>query len=144
MRELYLGPYRLLNMLANGQTTHVWEAIHDASRRRVAIKRLKAQKPKRAELGLLRHEYSVAKTFDHPRVVKALEIGVTRGEMYLVLELFSAPNMKWWIQQALDRVAYRAPEIIDQCAEGMIYLAEKGWIHRDIKPDNFLISKTAK
>ena len=72
MRELYLGPYRLLNMLANGQTTHVWEAIHDASRRRVAIKRLKAEKPKRSELGLLRHEYAVAKTFDQPHPVFCL------------------------------------------------------------------------
>ena len=142
MRELYLGPYRLLNLLASGQTTHVWEAVNDVTRLRVALKRLKAEKPKREEIGLLRHEYAVAKSFDHPRVVKALEIGVSRGgETYLVLELFAAPNMKWWINQGVDRIAYRAPQIIDQCAEGMLYLAEKGWIHRDVKPDNFLISK---
>jgi serine/threonine-protein kinase len=144
IRDRYLGPYRLLSMLATGQNTHVWEAIHDGERRRVAIKRIKAEKPTREQIGFLRHEYAVGKTLDHPRVVKALEIGVARGETYLVLELFSAPNMKWWIQQGADRIAYRAPQIIDQCAEGMIYLAEKGWIHRDIKPDNFLISKAGE
>ncbi len=141
MRELYVGPYRLLNLLASGHTTHVWEAINDTTRQRVALKRLKAEKPKREEISLLRHEYAVAESFDHPRVVKALEIGVSRRETYLVMELFSAPNMKWWINQGVDRIAYRAPAIIDQCAEGMVYLAERGWIHRDIKPDNFLISK---
>jgi serine/threonine-protein kinase len=144
MRELYLGPYRLLNLLASGQTTHVWEAINDTTRLRVAIKRLKAEKPKREELGLLRHEYAVAKNFDHPHVVKALEIGTSRGETYLVMELFAAPNMKWWINQGVERIAYRAPEVIDQCSQGLLYLAEKGWIHRDVKPDNFLISKAGE
>ena len=88
MRELYLGNYRLLNLLANGHTTHVWEAIHDASSRRVAIKRLKAEKPKRAELGLLRHEYAVAKTFNHHRVVKALRRRDEDGRIYDMTRAF--------------------------------------------------------
>ena len=30
--------------------------------------------------------------------------------------------------------------MIEQASEAFLYLAEKGWVHRDVKPDNFLIS----
>jgi serine/threonine protein kinase len=141
IRDLYLGPYRLLNVLATGQSTQIWEAMHDATRRRVAIKRLRAEPPKRDQIAMLRHEYQVGKKLDHPRLVKALELGTSRGETYLVLELFAVPNMKQWIQGGYERLAHLAERVLDEAAEGLSYLHEHGWIHRDVKPDNFLISR---
>jgi serine/threonine protein kinase len=48
--------------------------------------------------------------------------------------------MKQLIYAGVQHQAHRAASIIDQAAEALVYLAEKGWVHCDIKPDNFLIS----
>jgi serine/threonine protein kinase len=56
------------------------------------------------------------------------------------MEWFSAPNLKRWILQGIDKIAYLVPKIVDQAAEGLAYFNQCGWVHRDIKPDNFLVS----
>ena len=47
--------------------------------------------------------------------------------------------MKEIILQVREQVAYMMPQIVDGAAEGLAYFNQQGWIHRDIKPDNFLI-----
>ena len=65
-KDNYVGTYRLLNQLATGQSTEIWEAILDTTRRRVAIKRLQNVKRNRQQRAFLRHEYAVGKPLVHP------------------------------------------------------------------------------
>jgi eukaryotic-like serine/threonine-protein kinase len=62
-----------------------------------------------------------------------------RGQPYVAMEWFSAPNMKQRILQGVERIAPLAQQIIDQAAEALGYFNRMGWVHRDIKPDNFLV-----
>src|SRR5688572_11477460 len=75
LKDSYVGPYRLLNQLATGQSTEIWEAILDSSRRRVAIKRLQNVKRNRQQRAFLRHEYAVGAKLEHPRIIKIEELG---------------------------------------------------------------------
>lgn len=136
-----IGPYRLLNLIMTGQTSQVWEVMHEASRKRFALKLLLSDfRNAREHVAYLKHEYEVGKSLKHPRVIQVYELGHDRRSYYLIMEYFPYPNLKVWIRRGGDQIAHLIPKIIEQAAEGLAYFNEQGWIHRDIKPENFLVS----
>ncbi len=136
-----LGSYRLLNVVMSGQTSQVWEAIHDGKGQKFAIKILLSDfRHQRAHIAFLKQEFAVGKSLNHPRVIHIYDYGVDKISPYLVMELFPHPNMKQFLRRGNDQIAYLVTKVIDQSAEALSYFNDQGWIHRDIKPDNFLVA----
>ena len=137
----FLGPYRLTRLIRAGQTSEVWEVIKDGDEDRYAIKMLRESvSTDRSEIALLKHEYNIAKDLNSPRIIKIYDYAVESGRPMLVMELFSELNMKQALRRGPESLAYMLDKIIKQSAEGLYYFHTKGWIHKDIKPDNFLVS----
>jgi serine/threonine protein kinase len=94
----------------------------------------------REQRGYLKHEYEVARQLDHARVIRVVELGSHGRDPYLVLELFKAPNLKFVLLRESDRLSSQGAKIVREAAEGLAHLHKRGWVHRDVKPDNFLVS----
>ncbi len=137
----YLGPYRLLNVVHTGHAGQIWQAYDDAHQRIVGIKTLleKARKD-REQLHYMHVEYAVGSKLKHPHVIETYSLDTDRGQPYLAMEWFSAPNMKQRLLQNGKGMARLIPKIIDQAADALAYFNQLGWVHRDIKPDNFLVA----
>ncbi len=138
---IYLGPYRLLHLVYAGTSTQIWQAVHPGQHRYYALKTLlERYRREREYVGYLRWEYRVGQTLSHERIIQIYEFRSNRGNPFVAMEWFPAPSMRARIQQALAGIEQHIPKIILQATEAVAALNEQGWIHRDIKPDNFLVT----
>ena len=138
-RRDFLGPFQLVRLIRSGTTTQVWEAIRTGEKERVAIKVLLADFQKdKFEIGCLIHEAEVGKEVRHPNVIAIFDYHNANGLPFVSMQLFHAKNLKIELRERPLYVQINIKQIIQKCAAGLAHLHDKGWVHCDIKPDNFL------
>jgi len=130
----------MVKIIRAGQTCDVWEAKKDPDPRRIAVKILLREHVKNRDLvNELKHEAEVAASCKHKNVIEIYEFNFDHELPFIAMELYSPTNVKMALRDNAQLVAHYAAEIVEQAAEGLAHLHAKGWIHCDVKPDNFLI-----
>lgn len=134
----FIGQFQLVRLIRSGQTTQVWEAKRQGERERVALKvLLRSHRDNKTEIEALKYEAKVGLTLDHPNVIKIY--GYHDEYLPLVsMQLYNARNLKVELRDNLEFMAMNMKELIVACVTGLHHLHEKGWVHCDVKPDNFL------
>jgi serine/threonine protein kinase len=144
--EEVIGGYRLLKHLVTGQTSQVWEVVEVASHRHFGMKMLlpeKARDP--VHRRLLSHEAEVGKELAHPNIIKIVASSMKGETPYIVMEFFPAGNLKLrLIRKEMDFIRERCQDILKQAATGLAFMNAKGWVHRDVKPDNILVNSAGE
>ena len=137
----FVGPYRMFHLIRAGTLCEIWAVQPVAKNVAYAMKWLPpGAQHTRSASAELKHEYSVGKTLDHPSIIKTVDLGAGKDGTYLVMELFKTPNLKQQIHAGADKLHYRIEAILSEAAQALDYIHEQGWIHRDIKPDNYLVN----
>lgn len=143
--ELIIGNCKLQTCLATGNQTQVWEVTELASSEKYAMKLLLPEAFKdAAQKAALKHEAKVLESLDHPNIVKFKSLVIDKTNGFLLMELFRAPNLKSQAQTDLLSVHVRLKRLIEQVSQAMAHIHDKGWLHKDLKPDNILFSKSAE
>lgn len=140
-----IDDYVLLSVIATGKTSQVWEVMHEQSGRTYAMKMLLPEAMADPdEKSLLKLESKLAKMFEHPNLIQTHGLVMRKTECYLLLDLFKTPNLNQWISNERATVETLMRKLVEGTCLGLGYMHDKGWIHKDIKPDNILINRSGE
>lgn len=142
----FLGPYRLAKFIRSGNATQIWEAIKDDGSGRYVLKVLNRDLwGNRDELAYLKHEYDVAHGINDPTVIDVIEFNSENKIGYLVLEVFTDLNIKQFMREhGHESIFPDYAKIVKQAITSLQKLHEAGWVHCDVKPDNFLLNENSE
>ncbi len=137
-----LGSYELLARIGNGGMGTVFRARHQVLGKEFALKVLvegRTNDPQ-AQARFLR-EIKAVGGLEHPNLVKASDAGEIRRILFLVTELLDGLNLAELTKQLGTWPVAAACEAMRQAASGLQHAHEKGWVHRDVKPSNPMLTR---
>jgi eukaryotic-like serine/threonine-protein kinase len=134
--------YELEELVGSGGMSSVFRARDVQLDRRVAIKILHAHYADDPEyIERFRREARAVAQLSHPNIVTVIDRGDDRGRQYIVFEHVEGENLKELVQRTGRLPVRRALELVLPVADGLAFAHEHGLVHRDVKPQNVLLSR---
>lgn len=143
---VYLGKrYEILGRIGSGGMADVYKGKDHKLNRYVAIKVLKSDyRQDEVFIKKFLSEAQAAAGLMHPNVVNVYDVGQDRGLYYMVMELVEGITLKDYIEKKGRLSAKETISISIQMVTGLQAAHNQHIIHRDIKPQNIIISKDGK
>lgn len=138
-----LGPYQLIRPLGIGGMGTIYLARHTHLQRDVAVKLLPGPRNQSANwLERFQRETTAIAALEHANIVRATDAGEADGWNYLVMEYLDGLDLSRVLQRTGKLHYADACKIIVDAAEGLDFLHSHGWVHRDVKPSNLMLTRS--
>jgi serine/threonine protein kinase len=137
-----LGDFKLVAKLGEGGMGTVYKARQMSTGRLVAFKVLSQQvalKPGFTER--FQREVRILGRLNHPNIVRYLAAGESHGFVYLAMELVDGGSIGTWLTKLGSFPVGDSLYIARSCAMALEYAHQEHLVHRDVKPDNLLVTK---
>ena len=136
------GPYQLLRLLGRGGMGEVYEAEDIRKRRVVALKLISPQFSGNPVFrARMQREADAAGRLTEPHVVPIHDYGEIDGQLYLDMRLIDGTSLQTILTRDGPLAPARAVAIISQIAEALDAAHATGVTHRDVKPENILLTR---
>ena len=143
--QLTIGNYELRNCIATGNSTQIWEVAEAGTPMQLAMKLLLEEAHKNpVERNILKHEFKVGDSLDHPNFLRFHQIEINRDHGFFVMDFVRSPSLKTHISSNLAGIQGSFRKLAEALCGAFHFMHEKGWLHRDIKPDNILVNKAGE
>jgi serine/threonine-protein kinase len=140
-----LGNFRLLRRLGRGAMAEVYLAEQSLLRRRVAVKVLKPElADDRTYLRRFEREAQAAASLVHANIVQIYEVGHVDGLHFIAQEYIQGQNLREWITRNGPPDLPHALSVMRQVAAALAKAAEQGVVHRDVKPENIMLTPSGE
>ncbi len=137
--------YEVVEKIGTGGMSDVYRAKDHVLGRYVAIKVLKQEFAQDSNFIVkFRTEAQSAAGLEHPNIVNIYDVGCEQGNHYIVMEYVEGITLKTYIEKKGQLSFKEALSIAIQVGRGIQAAHSKGIIHRDIKPQNVIISTEGK
>lgn len=137
--------YEIISAVGSGGMSDVYKAKDHKLNRYVAIKVMKQELSKEQNfISKFRVEAQSAAGLAHPNIVSVYDVGEENGLYFIVMELVEGITLKKYIEKKGRLPVKEAISIAIQVSMGIEAAHRNHIIHRDIKPQNIIISKEGK
>jgi serine/threonine-protein kinase len=138
-----IAGYRIIEKIGSGTMGTVYKAKQVSLDRVVAMKVLSPHLSRKRDYveQFLREARAIAK-LNHPNVISGIDVGEEEGIRYLVMEYASGLTVGELLKRGGGMDESRVVRVALQIARALEHAHEAGLVHRDVKPDNILITKS--
>ena len=137
--------YDIQNKIGEGRFAHVYRSIHKPSQRKVSIKILEKQNLTSQEMNMIQNEIEILKLCQHPNILKLYDVIESHEKIYIITELIEGIDLFTFLENKnFDIDEATANRIIKKLTSALFYLNIFGIVHRDIKPDNILLTSNSQ
>jgi serine/threonine protein kinase len=144
VEKRWIWPFELLDKLGEGGMGVVYRARYVVDNRHVAVKLLPQDVANATILSRFERELEILKTLRHPNIVRSFGGTCEGNQRFYAMELVEGGTLDKLLE---DRGRF-SPEVAVQfalqMASGLAYAHERGIVHRDVKPGNFLLTTAGK
>ena len=136
-----MGDFKIIKKLGQGGMGAVYLAHQISLDRQVALKVMAPQVASKP--GFVERFYREARAMaklDHPNVVRGYAVGEANGQHFVAMELIDGKSMQDWLDKLGRLSAGDALHVVLKAADALQHAHELGLVHRDIKPDNMLLT----
>jgi serine/threonine protein kinase len=144
LEKRWIWPFELMDKLGEGGMGVVYRARYVVDNRHVAVKLLPPDIANEMILSRFERELEILNTLRHPHIVRCFG-GVCEGNQHFyAMELVEGGTLDRLLEQR-GRLSWEATvQFALQMAAGLAYAHERGVVHRDVKPGNFLLTPGGK
>ena len=135
------GSYRLLRELGGGGMSRVYLAEETALGRQVVIKVLPPELAAGINVERFRREIQLAAKLQHPHVVPLLAAGRAGDLLFYTMPFIEGESLRAKLTREGELPVVDAVRLLRDVVDALAYAHEQGVLHRDIKPDNVLVSR---
>jgi serine/threonine protein kinase len=138
-----LGHYQLDRLIGSGGVADVYDAWDIHLGRRVAIKVLRARFTESEQDTFLR-EARILDRMDHPHIVRVIEFDVDHGIPFIVMPYSPSGSLRQRHPSGERVPTEFIVHYVRQLADALMYIHDRGFVHRDIKAENLLLGEDDK
>jgi serine/threonine protein kinase len=143
--------FKAIKMIGQGSFAKVYLAESRTNRGKYAVKAFSKEgiisQNKSNSKSVLVNEIDILRSLDHENIIKLYEVHETENSIYLILDLIQGNSLEDILKRPSLRKNYSTvqfKDMIRSILDALAYLASKGIMHRDLKPDNILVEKDGK
>jgi eukaryotic-like serine/threonine-protein kinase len=141
-KKFEIPGYQMIERIGKGSMGVVYKAKQNSVDRIVAVKVLLEALAKNKEfIKRFDREAKIAAKLSHNNIVNAIDAGEVSGNYYFVMEYIEGETVKDLIEKGKIFEEKTAVEIILAVGEALQHANQRGLIHRDVKPENILLTK---
>lgn len=130
--------YKILKTLGQGGMATVYLAIQESFDRKVALKVMSAQLAQDPAFGdRFQREARIVSQMNHPNIVTVYDVGVVDNHHYLAMQYIDGKELRYRFDAMSLAEKIR---VVRELASALHYAGNKGYVHRDVKPENVMMS----
>jgi tRNA A-37 threonylcarbamoyl transferase component Bud32/tetratricopeptide (TPR) repeat protein len=141
LQKTLSGTYAIERELGGGGMSRVFVAEETSLGRKVVVKVLPPDLAATVNVERFRREIQLAAQLQHPLIVPVLSAGISDGLPYYTMPLVQGESLRQRISKSGELPINEVIRILRDVLSALSYAHEQGVVHRDIKPDNVLLTK---